>query len=127
MKKSQLILCLLPFYAFAYLAPAFAGSSVKGAVINVPGKIDKSVIVAVGKNSTAEQSSIKLQNLNMGGVVVNTDQGKQNVNVAVGNNAEATQASTKLGGKLRGAVVNTNLVDKKSLNSCLKISLSHPL
>ncbi len=72
MKKLYLTLLILGAVLLT-LSNASADSDIKGAVINVPGKINQAVNVAVGKNVDATQSSIKLKHLDMGGAVVNTN------------------------------------------------------
>ncbi|MDP3286493.1 MAG: hypothetical protein Q8M56_18845, partial [Desulfobacterales bacterium] len=86
---------------------AFAGSDIKGAVINTSNTKNK-VNVAVGSNSTANLDSVNIKNSSVTGAVVNTPAGQTSANVAVGSGNKANLSSVNMeSSSVKGAVINT--------------------
>ncbi len=99
----------------AALAEA-AESTVQGAVVNAPARIDKAVNVAAGSDNTAAQAAVVMKNVKIGGTVANSGQSQDSVNMAVGKKNVASQGSVMVSRtSVEGTVVNS-AVSKASSN-----------
>lgn len=92
MKK---ILVLVVLSLFLITSAAFAGSDIKGAVVN-ESDVKGGANVAVGKDNKANMGSVNIKNSKVKGAVVNKSNVKGGANVAVGKGNEANMGSVNV-------------------------------
>ena len=94
-KMFKKIIVLVGIGIFFTVAMAFAGSDIKGAVIN---KSDNkgSANIAIGEGNKANMGSTDIENSKVKGAIINQSDNKGSANIAIGKGNEANMGSVNV-------------------------------